>query len=433
MDLSISLFIAASFAVLCTFYIGKSILTIDFSEYSSKNSKKAKLKRLLAKKDTPLSDSKIRRDIRKAFERILIPLGKADQKLLPARMDMAFRKKIVSQINRLNRNRLCRKIYVTDVVPVPKNDFETWNDDGREWRESVLMCSTLERFESTEDNKVQHEIYRKNSYLRILQSRHIRSADRKEKKKSYYSDMLKITCPSCGASVKLDSQQVTCEYCGAVIKNEFYDWQTESFELYESIGTNLKRFLQLLVSGFILFLCVFLCLYLIEDTEISLAAGVGAAVLAFGLIITPIIYGKVKQERLAGKIVRYSENFLRACLNEYFWENENDEDLLDFSVGTIKLLKVAHAEETTTVTAEIYGIKTFLPENQKPYTEKFKKRLILQRARYPEKRKADGEFFTEKDCPSCGANFMPDENNCCSFCGFGLQVNNAKWIVQKNN
>ena len=433
MDLSISLFIAASFAVLCTFYIGKSILTIDFSEYSSKNSKKAKLKRLLAKKDTPLSDSKIRRDIRKAFERILIPLGKADQKLLPARMDMAFRKKIVSQISRLNRNKLCRKIYVTDVVPVPKNDFETWNDDGREWRESVLMCSTLERFESTEDNKVQHEIYRKNSHLRILQSRHIRSADRKEKKKSYYSDMLKITCPSCGASVKLDSQQVTCEYCGAVIKNEFYDWQTESFELYESIGTNLKRFLQLLVSGSILFLCVFLCLYLIKDTEISLAAGVGAAVLSFGVIITPIICGKIKQERLAGKIVRYSENFLRACLNEYFWENENDEDLLDFSVGTIKLLKVNHAEETTTVTADIYGIKTFLPENQKPYTKKFKKRLILQRARYPEKRKADGEFFTEKDCPSCGANFMPDENNCCSFCGFGLQVNNAKWIVQKNN
>lgn len=432
MDLSISLFIAASFAVLCTFYIGKSILTIDFSEYSSKNSKKAKLKRLLAKKDTPLSDSKIRKDIRKAFERILIPLGKADQKLLPARMDMAFRKKIVSQINRLNRNKLCRKIYVTDVVPVPKNDFEAWNDDGREWRESVLMCSTLERFESTDDNKVQHEIYRKNSYLRILQSRHIRSADRKEKKKSYYSDMLRITCPSCGASVKLDSQQVTCEYCGAVIKNEFYDWQTESFELYESIGTNLKRFLQLLVSGCILFLCVFLCLYLIKDTEISLAAGVGAAVLAFGIIITPIICGKIKQERLAGKIVRYSENFLRACLNEYFWKNESDEGLLDFSVGTIKLLKVNHAEETTTVTADIFGTKTFLPENQRPYTKKFKKRLIMQRARYPEKRKADGEFFTEKDCPSCGANFMPDENNCCSFCGFGLQVNNAKWIVQKN-
>lgn len=266
MDLSVALIIAASFAILCTFHIGKRILTIDFSEYSSKNSKKAKLERLLVKKGTPLQNSKIRRDIRKAFESILIPLGNADQDLLPARMDLAFRNKIVSQINRLNRNKLCRRIYITDVVPVPKNDFETWNDDGREWRESVLKCSTLERFESTKDNKVQHEIYRKNSYLRILQSRHIRRTDQKEKKKSYYNDMLSITCPSCGAGVKLDSQQVTCEYCGAVIKNEFYDWQTEAFEIYEAISTNLKRFLQLLVSGSILFLCVFLCLYLIQNT-----------------------------------------------------------------------------------------------------------------------------------------------------------------------
>ena len=93
MDLSAALFIAASFAVLCTIYIGKIILVIDFSEYRPQNSKKAKLERLVAKKDTPLQDSKIRRDIRKAFESILIPLGIADQDRLPARMDMAFRKK----------------------------------------------------------------------------------------------------------------------------------------------------------------------------------------------------------------------------------------------------------------------------------------------------------------------------------------------------
>ena len=93
MDLSVALIIAASFAILCTFYIGKRILKIDFSEYCSKNSKKAKLERLLAKKETPLQDSKIRKGIRNAFERILIPLGKADKDLLLARMDMAFRKK----------------------------------------------------------------------------------------------------------------------------------------------------------------------------------------------------------------------------------------------------------------------------------------------------------------------------------------------------
>ena len=61
-----------------------------FSEYSSENSKKAKLERLLVKKGTPLQNSKIRRDIRKAFERILIPLGNADQDLLPARMHLAL-------------------------------------------------------------------------------------------------------------------------------------------------------------------------------------------------------------------------------------------------------------------------------------------------------------------------------------------------------
>ena len=430
MGLSVSLLIAASFAILCTYYIGKKILDIDFSAYRLQNLKKAKLERLLAKKDTPLRNSKIRKDIRNAFERILIPLGKADKDLLPARMDMAFRKKIVSQINRLNRNKLCRKIYVTDVVPVPKNDFETWNDDGREWRESVLKCSTLERFESTKDNTVQHEIYRKNSYLRILQSRHVRLADQKEKKKSYYNDKLRITCPSCGASVKLDSQQVTCEYCGAVIKNEFYDWQTESFEIYESISTNLKRFLQLIVSGSILFVCVFLCLYLIEDTEISLAAGVGAAILALGVIVSPIIYGKVKQDNLAKKIVGYSENYLRACLNEYFLKNESDKDMLDFSVDTIKLLKVANTDDITKVTAEIHGTKTFLPENQKPFTKKIKKKLTLQRARNPEKRKTDGDFFTEKECPSCGANFLPDENGCCSYCGYTLHEDSIKWKIK---
>ena len=430
MGLSVSLLIAASFAILCTYYIGDKILVIDFSTYRPQNLKKAKLERLLAKKDTPLRNSKIRNDIKKAFERILIPLGKADQDLLPARRDMAFRKKIVSQINRLNRNKLCRKIYVTDVVPVPKNDFETWNDDGREWRESVLKCSTLERFESTKDNTVQHEIYRKNSYLRILQSRHVRLADQKEKKKSYYNDKLRITCPSCGASVKLDSQQVTCEYCGAVIKNEFYDWQTESFEIYESISTNLKRFLQLIVSGFILFVCVFLCLYLIEDTEISLAAGVGAAILALGVIVSPIIYGKVKQDNLAKKIVGYSENYLRACLNEYFLKNESDKDMLDFSVDTIKLLKVANTDDITKVTAEIHGTKTFLPENQKPFTKKIKKKLTLQRARNPEKRKTDGDFFTEKECPSCGANFLPDENGCCSYCGYTLHEDSIKWKIK---
>ena len=41
--------------------------------------------------------------------------------------------------------------------------------------------------------------------------------------------------------MELTGQQVVCEYCGGVIRSEFYDWQTERFEVYERIGTNLRR------------------------------------------------------------------------------------------------------------------------------------------------------------------------------------------------
>ena len=58
MDLSVSLCIAAAFAILCTFYIGKSILVMDFSEYLPKNLKKAKLERLLANSSTGFENPK---------------------------------------------------------------------------------------------------------------------------------------------------------------------------------------------------------------------------------------------------------------------------------------------------------------------------------------------------------------------------------------
>ena len=46
-------------------------------------------------------------------------------------------------------------------------------------------------------------------------------------------------------------------------------------------------------------------------------------------------------------------------------------------------------------------------------------------------RKKKQQYYEENiaTCPSCGANFMPDENNNCSYCGYGLQVYNGKWKV----
>lgn len=103
---------------------------------------------------------------------------------------------------------------------------------------------------------------------------------------------------------------------------------------------------------------------------------------------------------------------------------------MDYGIGSIILKNVVNTDKTTEITATAYGSETYLPESGKPYTKKTKTTLVLQRARYPEKRKTDGAFFKEKDCPSCGANFIPDEHNCCSFCGYSFQVDNAKWVIK---
>lgn len=429
MSLSDAFWLAAAFAVLCAYYIGEKIIDIDFSCFLAKNRKKAKYRRLLAKRETPLADMGIRKNIRNAFEKVLVPLGKADKKLLPTRMDKTFRRNTERQIDSLARNRLYRDIRVTDLGPGQKIEFRTWEDDGREWREAELECCALERLISAKNSEVEHEIYRKHACLRVLQSRHVQTVDRGGGKKTFNAGKAKVICPSCGAEVTLSSQQVVCEYCGARIQTDFYDWQTEVFEIYEHIGNNLRKFLLLLGCMTVLFLSVFLCLYLIEDTEVSLAAGVGTAILTLAALTALAFARKLRHEKLTKRIDLYSENYLRSCINEALYKDADSDELLDYSVGTIILKKVVNTEDTTTITVDAYGSETYLPESKKPFTKKIKRTLTMQRARHPEKRKTDGELFTEKDCPSCGANFIPDENHCCSFCGYSLKADNAKWVV----
>ena len=277
---AVSAFItAAACTILCLYYIGEKITEVDLYYFLPRNRKRAKLKRLRAKRATPLHGMGLHKEIKNSFEKVLIPLGKSDLRLLPSRMDMNFRKQIELQIQSLEQRKLRRDIRVTDVVPTPKNDFKHWSDDGREWRESILQCSSLDRFVSAKSGRSVKEIYHKNACLRILQSRHVRNSDRAGKKSSYYAESTTINCPSCGAEVELTGQQTVCPYCGGVIQSDFYDWQTEAFELYEEPGPNLRRLKLLLAGGWILFICLFLALWLIKNTLISLTVGVVSAIL----------------------------------------------------------------------------------------------------------------------------------------------------------
>ena len=419
--------LAVLVAVLYAVFIGGKLMELDFSSLDPKNQKGGKYRRLMAQRATPLEGMGLRRNIRKAFERVLLPLSKADEKLLPVRMDLTFRRNTERQLELLKRRQLCRDIRLIDVVPIPQNDFERWNDDGREWREATLECSALERFVPKQGGRPVYEHYRQNASVRILQSRHIRSSDRTDdNNNSYYTGKLRIACPSCGAQVELRSQQTVCPYCGGLIQSDFYDWQTETFEIHEKMGSNLAQILLLLGSTALLFVCTFLCFGLIKDTEVSLAAGVGTAAGIVAAMVAFQFYKENRQRNLAGKIASYSENYLRSCIHDVLCREE--ESLLEQSVGTIRLKRVVNTEETTKIRVRVCLSDTYLPKSRRPYTKKYKRTLTLQRARNPEQRKDDGSFFTEKDCPSCGANFVPDENYCCSFCGYGLQVSNAKWV-----
>ena len=93
-----ALIIAAVISVLFLLCIVGIVVYHNFSQIlSSKNSKKATFERLLADGSTPLHSSGLRREIRKAFERVLVPLSKADKNALPARMDRTFRSNIERQ------------------------------------------------------------------------------------------------------------------------------------------------------------------------------------------------------------------------------------------------------------------------------------------------------------------------------------------------
>ena len=430
MNLLEAAIMGAAYTIVFLYFIGEKIIKVDFSGLLKRNRKSTKCKKMLAQWKGPWQGTNLQSEIRSAFNMVLLPLGKADKGFLPARMDMTFRRRIEQQIGLLERQKLCREIRLIDVVPLPKNSFRHWNDDGREWRESVLQCSALERLLPTEGGRPVHTIYRKNARLRLLQSRHIRSADRAGKQKDYYAHKGTINCPSCGAEVELHSQQTVCPYCGGVIQSDFYDWQTEAFAVYEQMGANQEKALWLLFWGGILYICLFLSLWLFQNTLISRAGGVGSAVLVLVAVIAVSTITYRKQEKLEEEIVRYSENYLRSCISEALYQNVEHPDLMDYGVGTIRLKKVVNTEETTTITVQVYISETYLPQGRKPHTRKYKRTLVLQRARYPQRRKQDGKLFTERECPSCGANFAPDENHCCSFCGYSFQADSAKWVVQ---
>ena len=80
MGLSEAMLLAFATTIICAFAIAEKIIDIDFEQFMPENLKKAKMKRMLAKRETPLQGARLQKDIKDSFENVLLPLGKADRK-----------------------------------------------------------------------------------------------------------------------------------------------------------------------------------------------------------------------------------------------------------------------------------------------------------------------------------------------------------------
>ena len=152
-------------------------------------------------------------------------------------------------------------------------------------------------------------------------------------------------------------------------------------------------------------------------------------VLTMALIIAwESFFGK---KRMQKKVVRFYENLFRSSMLEELWNRADRENTLDLWLGNIKYNKVTNTEDETVITSSVLvGTRTVDANGQIRYSEK-KTKLLMVRARYPNRMKSKGEMFQNKSCPSCGVPFLPDDKGCCSYCGYSLNSDNTKWKIKE--
>ena len=439
MSWSFALVIALIVALVCVVALGRLLVDKELllATFAPDKVQAQHMLALSMPLDQPPMVEKVPRAVSEAVEALLLPLAEADPELLPTRLDKVFRRQIEHQIAVLRRAGLRRIFRFTEVDS--GGGFKTRNDYGREWREAWFQAVVLEQLVDRNGNIVE-EIYHPATMTTIRQSRRIRHDDRPKKGKkgnqatkngdeNHYGE-IGVRCPSCGEPVELAADQVVCTSCGAVIERTFFDWQTESFDIADELTLRTESYLVL--GGLFLFVT------LTGTLSLRLAGSIEMGLLLWLALIALIGFGihqlaVARPKRMRNQIVRFSPGHLRACINAALWEAEPnlnpDGGLLSFHVGSPEIKRVHNTEDTTHLELKVPITRSSLSPSGMPQTTKTTRHVQAERARHPERVGNKGEIVRERECPSCGANFMPDADNACGYCGYSLRVSNANWRI----
>ena len=248
----------------------------------------------------------------------------------------------------------------------------------------------------------------------------------------FYSQYTNVICPSCGATVTLTSDEDHCPYCGGYIKSDFFDWQTEEFLIYRDYNPNTRNFKLTAATMIAFFIPAIPCFQFILPHSYFLALGSAFVITALlALLLWLRILRKTDNiEDLKKQIVRYDEKVLHSDLNEALYEKTVSSELLYYSVDQLQLQAVENTDTRTQITLHAILHQLILSPNHQISASNQPIDLKLYRARYPQRMKSKGQaVYAEKECPRCGANFIPDQDGCCSYCGYRLPIDNSKWRI----
>ena len=198
--------------------------------------------------------------------------------------------------------------------------------------------------------------------------------------------------------------------------------------IYQTPDPNMDNLKYTSATILLSFLPTFPCVYLITNMYIAIGVAMTLTII-LSLSLLWIRARKIDElENLEKEIVRYDEGWLISNINEALYKTLLTPELLSYSVDNIKLKGVENTSDKTMISVEAMLKQTVLQNNKHIVTKSEKHNWKLCRSRYPNRIKSKGQAVVmEKECPSCGANYIPDNNGCCSYCGYSLQVDNAKW------